>query len=514
MRLTYFDGKKAVGIGDLDRFMEYPVNQNTKTLNKDALYQAVAFVYRGVQLRAQVLSALPFEIVNEAGDVIDQSSDYQNAVGWMPDPVRMLSLMEQSLCVAGYSYWFREQNRVKLLDLKYWNPYTIDPKITQNGLEYFERNINGLPPKRFEIEDVFYVWPPDYRVEIGEPLGSPVIAAFKAAGVLNSTDEFVRLFFERGGVGGILIAAKNMTKEADRSKLVKWFKEKFRGGNSTAFEAAVVNADSMEIKKIGEGIDALDNPALTQERRESVAVALGIPMSVFLSSTIAGMGGGGVATQDDINLYHKTIEPEARLLSTIMNQQLFSISKHKIKFLFNTLDAYQVDETKRSLSWATYVQGNMKPDYAAVMLGLEMPTQRQVDDAMAGKDPFNEPEPVPEALADGEEESTIVDEALNAEQQKQRQELEKSVLLDQDLSKWRKKAHKRVLEGKPEKALEFDSVHIDDDTAEQIVAALKHAVTAGDVDAVFDGVGDVDLAALVELKRANDLLERTISEPV
>ena len=86
MKLTYFDGRKAVGIGDLDRFLEYLMSEQTGgALNKDALYEAVAFVYRGVQLRAQTLSALPFEIVR-GEDVVDQSSDYKNTVGWLPSP--------------------------------------------------------------------------------------------------------------------------------------------------------------------------------------------------------------------------------------------------------------------------------------------------------------------------------------------------------------------------------------------------------------------------------------------
>jgi phage portal protein BeeE len=498
---------KALGIGDLDRFMEWAISQGSAELNKDALFQAVAFVYRGVQLRAQTLSALPFEISRD-DTVVDSSEDYQNKLGWLPDPVRTLSLLEQSLCVAGYSYWFIERNQIAIKNLNYWNPYHVEPvQDPKTGvLTGFERNVNGKIVK-FDVEDVFYVWPPDYRVELGPPLGSPVTAAFKAAGVLDSVDEFVKAFFERGGINSMLISAKGMGKAAERKSLKEYLNKVFFRGNKTSHRMEVVNAETIKAEKIGAGIEDLDNNELTNERRESVVAALGVPMSLILSSSIAGMGGGGVATQDDLNFYKKTIEPEAKYIAGELNKYLFKpYGEYKINFLFDQLDVYQVDETKRALSFATYVQSDMKPEYAAVMLGLEIPTQEQVDAAMAGKEPFEEPQPVPEALqqANGEkEENDVVDEALAAERAKEKEELEKAA----DLDKWRKKAVQRFKEGKPEKALAFSSEHIPEELYQQIVYSLKSAQNLQQVEDVFDSLGEPDAEWLFQLKRANDLLE-------
>ncbi len=515
MSLTYFNGKsartmatKSVGIGDLDRFLEFLVNEQTSDLNIDGLYEAVAFVYRGVQLRAQTLSALPFDIIR-GETVIDTSDDYQNKLGWLPSPQRMLELLEQSLCVAGRAYWFISRNRMKPLSLQYWNPYTVEPDIdAELGLTGFTRKVNGknLP---FEIEDVFYVWPADYRVEIGPPQGSPVTAAFKAAGVLNSVDEFVKLFFEHGGVKNLIISAKGMTKESDRKNLLDWFKQTFRRGNKTAFEAAVVNAETLETIPIGQGIEGLDNEALTKERRESVSVAMGVPMSLFLNTAASGLGGGGVVEQGDIDFYGKTVEPEAEFIASVLNEQLFTpYGDYQFRFKFDSLDVYQVDEQKRALSFATYVQSDMRPEVAAYMLGLEIPEDGEIPPWYV--DAFEKPQPIPAALAPAEEEELIgenvVDDALAAERAKEREELKKAA----DLDKWRKKAVSRFEEGKPEKALIFDSEYIPKDLYLQIVYSLKNATSVRQVEDVFDSLSEPGAELTYELKRANDLLEKTL----
>jgi hypothetical protein len=52
-------------------------------------------------------------------------------------------------------------------------------------------------------------------------------------------------------------------------------------------------------RSIGEGIKELSDNALTQEKREDIAAALGVPISKMWASQARGLGGGSVVGQDD-----------------------------------------------------------------------------------------------------------------------------------------------------------------------------------------------------------------------
>ena len=73
-----FDGLKAVAIDDLppEAWTFYSGGQDKKPIQQlKAYWRAVPWLFRGVQLRAQALSALPFAIVDRAGEVMEQRGE-------------------------------------------------------------------------------------------------------------------------------------------------------------------------------------------------------------------------------------------------------------------------------------------------------------------------------------------------------------------------------------------------------------------------------------------------------
>lgn len=490
--LWYTDGRKSVSVSRMDDFLEWLVDtegggDGDGEIRWQKAMQKVAFVYRGVRLIADAVRAAPWRIVPVGADSpYEESTSYENKLGFLPNPKRSVELVARSLLGPGSAYLFKTVQGTVIRDLRYMVASTLKAKIDgDKGLVGFVREVNG---KRYEYDaDRFvYFWPADEAVELGPPCSSPVKAGLMAAGADYYTARFISDFFARGAIKGTILAVKGNPVETERIRLKEWFERMFFGGSKTSWSTEVISADSVEPVKIGEGLESLNNSELTKQMREDIAVALGVPMSKLLSSSVSGLGGGGVAESDDIGFYTDTVKPLGDFIADTLNQQLFRPLGYEWVWLWNTLDVFQADEKARSVAFKTYVDAGMLPDVAAYMLGIEIPVPEDVPDHYA--DSFEDkPEPEAFGLPGGGGEPT---KEQRAEEQRELAETVGSTRAVElvDLDKWKRMASKRFDEGHPEKALEFETDLIPANLVAGIRKALGVCETADDVRAMFGRV--------------------------
>lgn len=498
LKYTYFDGQKAVTVADLGGFMDWLVDQEGGGNSAITVPQAiatVAFVFRAVRLRSQALATLPFEIIQRKGDadsesgdeIFDSSKDYQNKLGYWPDPIDTLTRIEESLCAVGSAYVRKAVNQARYIKgLQYWAPRTIKPEISgEIGLYSFERNVNGAVT-HWPVDQVLHWWHPDYRVEVGAPTKSPVKAGLAAAGVLHNSDAVVEAFFGRGAIKALIFAVKGMPDEKERTRLLDWFKRTFSRGVASAFETGIFNAGEVSTVPIGQGLEDMASEALTKEKREDISVTLGIPYSLLLSGSLAGLGSGGVADRDDILFYTKTIKPEAEFIARVLNEQLFHDQGLHFRFRYSDLDVFSEDEKERMAAWKLGVDGGFRPEVAAWMLGMEVPKADDIPLWYAAA--FVEK---PDPLAMAAQFAPREDSEGGAPPKQESDARERDVGGDEadkaaDLGRWLRMATRRFDEGHPEKALAFESEAIPATLNAAIAGALEDAQTADDVRRVFD----------------------------
>ena len=377
-----FDGRKAVRIDDLpDSAWTWFSGRGSEEQQKTrTLYIRVPWLSRAVVLRSNAVASLPFALVDaDSGEDYDVSTDWENKVGFLPNPSKLLSLVESSLSLLGLAYLFNEHNRVKTLDLRYFAPTTITPDLDPiTGLVGFKRNIGSqsfdLPP-----EDVIHFWQLDPFVELGPGNNSAATAALSAAGVLYNVDGFAEAFFDRGAIKVTLLTVKGPMPEAERDRLKSWWKRVF-SGISNAWGSDIVQGDHIEPVVIGEGIKELSDNELTKEKREDIAAAMGIPMTILWSSEASGLGGGGVVQSDERKFYEQTIVPEALFIQSVFNEQLFEPMGLRWQFRPETLDVFQADENARSQSLVNYTNAGYRLSVASQILGVELPPGMDYDD--------------------------------------------------------------------------------------------------------------------------------------
>jgi hypothetical protein len=406
-------------------------------------YRAVPWLMRGIEMRANALASVPFQIVR--GETpIDTSDEYKDALGILPDPYRMMWLLEAALCF-GPAYLWREKNTRVTKALKYVAASTITPQIDPVlGLTGFSRQLSTGAPIKAKPEDVLYFWKPDPYVELGPPQVTPVGAALAASGVLFNLDAFTAAFWQRGAIRATLLTTDGASLPSARAELKAWWQKAVTGINN-AFSANVINSGKVTPVVIGDGLDSLQNEGLTTKQREDISTALGIPFSVMNSTAAGGLGGGGVVSQDEKHFYDKTIRPECNYIAGELNRQLFAPMGLRFEFLLDGLDVFQEDEAQRAAAFKVYVDAGLPLEVSGLMLGLELPegwTWERIANEKADRQAAIAEQMKPAVPPPAPGQPAQPQDAQQPEQPAQPNPFAAKATLD-DLRKWRAKSKKR-----------------------------------------------------------------------
>lgn len=474
---------KTVSINDLpESAWVYLTGSGTETASLQDHYKRVPWMFRGVDIRANAVAAMPFSIY-KGEDEIDNSDNYKNAVKVLPNPKRLFNIIESALTIWGYAYAMKERNRFITTGLRYLLPTSITYKINSTtGEVSFTRRIAGQT-MYFTADDIMYWWAADPFTEIGPPSSSPAQAAASAAGVLFNVDKFASAFFERGAIKATLLTTKNILPQ-EMSRLKAWWQRMFGKGSDSAWQTDIINAEAVTPVVIGEGLESLENSDLSESKRIDIAAALGIPYSVLFSNA----SNRATAEQDDLHLYTKTIIPECEFIAEVINDQLLEGMGYHLEFTPENLDVFQEDENARAASLTQLITALDKPEeflLAADILGFDIAPDvlERIAGMIDAKNKRRDDMAQLAASAAVAREEKPTEPEKPVEMPQETPESARSV----DMERWRTKSMKLVKRGKSP-VCEFTSEHISPVTKAAIMGALEHAATIEEVKAIFDDV--------------------------
>ncbi len=369
----YFDGKAVMPIDQFINLVGGAGIDGTKT-SLVKLYATVSWLYRGVALLENGVSSMPFEIRRGEQTIyeFDPSGSKQDVppagLEFLIDIPYLSGMINGAAVLRGKAYIFNIKNGTKTLELRWFNPDTIDPKYDNRGhLISFTRTIQGHETA-LDLEDVLYFWPPDKFIENGPAQNYSGRAALASAGVLNSMDEFLRGYFDRGLVAAGFLKYETHISDDEKPRIKEWW-DRLTGGVRKAFENLIVRGD-FSYEQIGQGIKDLENTALVVEERESIATALGIPQSKM---TQPPGGLGDTKTPDDLMFVTDTIIPACTWIARTWNRLFFVPRGLMLVYMPQKLSIMQEDETKRSQAFSNYIQSGMSIETAASILGIYIP---------------------------------------------------------------------------------------------------------------------------------------------
>jgi len=441
----FFDGASLKSIG----LEEYPesawtyLSGDKPNAEMEEVYKKVAWLSRAIKLRTTVTKKIPFAIINKSGEDFDTSDKWENNIGCMPNPRRLIHQIEESLIFMNRAYLIKESNESKIVkNLKYIIPASMKDVIDPiKGLTGFERMATSNKII-FPLDKIIYFYVPSSFREVGYNDDSPAQAALQAAQVLYSMDVFANLYIKRGMIKATIITlAGNPTRE-ERERVESWWNEMIMGIKN-ANKAKVFNADSVKAEQVGDGLEVMQKNTLVTSWREEIATALGIPQSILASNA----ANYATAQVDMRSFIENTIMPDCELIQDTFNEQLLDAMNLRMEFRPENMNEFQEDEAQRAGAYATYIASGMKPSIAAQMVGLELPQGIEYD---------------------------MLDE----------QDIIETTPLDEELKKWQRKSINSIERGKSP-AVKFDSTVISQIYYERIKSELKDCKNSNEIKAVF-----------------------------
>lgn len=386
-----FDGAKAV---DLSQIKSGTNLFNVLTGGSSAaarLYSTQGYLYRCVEMRAAAVAASPFRIERASdGEVVYKSSDDK-----MPDELMFLKVSrkrgvgnnflyklfetELALCISEQgAFWFKESRGRRVVGTRWLLPTTVQPYVdVRLGLTHFDRTlVDSQVPRQLRVEDVVFFRRPSNVDEIrsGDP---PAKAALLDANVLLNYSTFAQMFFERGAIKATILTYEGRIAEPEKHRLRNWWNN-IMTGLRNAFRTEIVNARVKPVV-IGEGIKELSDNKLSEEKRQGIAVAMGIPYAL-LAAQSAGLGAETLTPSMRL-FYESTIIPECNLIiAPTINEQLLNQMGYHLVFDHQQLSIFQEDETKRAASLNSFVNAivaaknnGINPQAVLTIFGYDMP---------------------------------------------------------------------------------------------------------------------------------------------
>jgi hypothetical protein len=362
--------------GGIDGFL---AATSGSTDNLVQLRKIVPWLNKAVMMTANAVSQLPYEI-RRGDEVIEPATAWGGAEA---DMQTLLYKVAGSLC-SGAAYLLPETTNRAIVGLRYVTPQTIIPQFDSatGELLYFQRSYNGISA-RILPDDMIYFWLPDDTVEIGAAQVTPLSNAALSAGLLAAMDATLKTYGERGFVPPMFAVADGVPNAAERERAENVLSSFVRGMWRNVVK--IINSKSLVPQKLGAGMEELKGvySEVTRQQIENIAAAFNIPLSLFLSNS------ANYATSvTDRRLWYESglFVTLYQCVEDTLNAQLLSRYGVEMKFLPESLDAFQQEENDKSASLAslasTFSTYPNEAIVAAGMLGYDL-TDEQIAEIRA-----------------------------------------------------------------------------------------------------------------------------------
>jgi HK97 family phage portal protein len=326
-------------------------------------YEKVPMYYRAINLRADALGTVPYELTR-AGNAVDYpfTTPLEN----------LIQQTERALMLTGRAFWLRLYRGRVLYGFQFLNPRSIEVTYhpeKQQGADYmtgltFTQKIDGQVHAVWTIADVVYFHEPSIKTDINEEV-SPAKVALQSAQLAYYLERFASAFFEHGAQPALVLSLdKSITPpELERMKS-HW--TRYVENVSNAFKTFFFRGD-VKAQIVTFPLDQMDMVPIQERAVMNIVSTFGVPRTMIEASA----ANYATADSDRQSFWRETIVPRLAFYERVLNEQLFKPLKYQFQFLPEKLDVFQVDEAARANSLVLLVQAGLPLAAAMKQLGYE-----------------------------------------------------------------------------------------------------------------------------------------------
>ena len=360
LTMTTVNGVKSIPISQFPKEAWTSLFGNSSSDdNRYELYKRVPWLYRAVTLICEAIVQLPR---NQ-----DELDEMDIRVRWTD----FLNSIVGDYLFHAAMYVVIEDNRLgNNKEMRRFHPSTITPQHdNMEGLIGFERKFKNGQAVKYGRDELGYTWLPSRSDELS--VGAPsIVAALNAAGLLSEIDQYGIKYFKSGAVSPTIVEIEEFDTltESEQKRTKNIFRRMFESGVEKAFEVLPVGSNT-KVHNIGSPMKELAVPELSDKKREDIATALGIPISMLFSNAATH----ATANEDNKSFYTKTVIPIARRIEDMLNPYF---AQHEIngqlEFREQEMDLFQEDEAQRSQALNNLVNAGVPRVTAMEILGFDL----------------------------------------------------------------------------------------------------------------------------------------------
>jgi len=398
-------------------------------------WASVPLLYRAVNLRASSISSVPYIVFRK-----DEEVEYP----LQPDLSSVIFQMELGLLLTGAAYALKHYNGPVLTGVHVLNPTTVKWDM-KDGESYFTQTIGGKKYGPWGPENMVAIREPSMTADVG-PGVPPASVALSASQLSFNMQEFANKFFEQGGMPATLISTSANPNPQELERAQSFFRRRL-SGVTNAWRTLFLRGD-IKVTTLTPDLKSMSMKELSDHVTLDIAASLGVPRSVLESDA----SNYATSQTDMYSFWNMTVRPRLPLFEDAINSQLLGGTDYSIKFVPETMEIFQEDESLRAGSLLQLVQAGVPLADAMLMLGYN---------------------PLENAPLPPEDEGIEEDlEGIDSEE----------VLVDSEIASWQRFAIRSL--GKTNKR-KFEVKHIPIEQAKEIQALLDKAESVEEVRVAF-----------------------------
>lgn len=461
---------------------------DVERLPVEQAYREVGWFRRALDLRANGVVEMPYDLRQGDREIYDEKSNAED----LPPVLNifpLLGALTRDIDKYGAAYAVFETDVFGYK--KCWrrlHPASIVPRYDDGGtgeLTHFDRmyGYRGTKKYRYELDELLWLWMPPDNSENRPGAGVGFTALLTATGMANK-DKFKAYYFEHGAINPTIVKIKGFAtmQKGDKDE-TKNILQRLMGGLRNAFKIIPLDGD-IDVFNLMSNLKDMEMESMTTQQREDIAVTFGIPLSLIMSNA----ANYATARQDMINFYDLTIAPLYReVIAPQLNEKLFSQAGFNLIPVKARLESFQRQESEKSYAMLPiYNSGIMSANEFRTEFNMEpLPEDKWAtgqQQSPQGAQGTNAPKPPADS---GIETGQDIRDASKASPP-QPSPLRREGVVIEDIEKWERMALKRWDEGKPEKALSFESALIPAGLKGAIIGHLEAATTVDEVKLIFN----------------------------
>ncbi|HUV67105.1 MAG TPA: phage portal protein [Sedimentisphaerales bacterium] len=457
---------KAIALNQLDVvFPELFGKDAQKTVQY--VYKSVSWIFRATRIRCHALSGLPYQLYKGKRIVAESDKPESNQPFSNTDLEWLLWRTEAARCMFGASFWLKRPANEELQWLNP-NPRYMEVLTGPSGIIGFQQK-NTTNDRTYRPDQIVYMptWNPDDDLKPGVACAQ---VALDDAMLAVYTTTMASGKFEHGALLDIILTTDQPSPPPEEVERIRGMIETIHQGVKKWFKTLILGR-GLKPTVIGQRMNELALPELEDQTRERIAAAYGMSVT-YLEG---GAASRATAQEETLKFVTGTLIPDARIIQSSMNRQLWEPLGYRWEYQFNKIEAMQQNEAMKGQEYARLLfqlgkqyEANILTRERAVYIGEQLWDQIgiPIPENMPDKEPEppkQEPEPVQAPL---EGQPGIQPEG-------------------DDLRTWRRRSLKRFKEGGDFRG-PFESKVLSQETKDVVALSLEMAETAEDIRGAFD----------------------------